>query len=208
MNEPRKLHIKSYGCQMNVYDAQRMVGHAGAGGLCRDRRRRRRRSRHSQHLPHPREGLREGLFRARPAARARRTRPRATAADDDRGRRLRRPGRGRARSSAARRWSISWSDRRAITICRNCWRMREATARAVETEFPVEDKFDFLPPPTPRCDPRARHHGVRHRAGRLRQVLHLLRGALYARRRSLAPGREDRRRRASASPTTACARSP
>lgn len=25
MNEPRKLHIKSYGCQMNVYDAQRMV---------------------------------------------------------------------------------------------------------------------------------------------------------------------------------------
>src|SRR6202165_4055402 len=22
---PRKLHIKSYGCQMNVYDAQRMV---------------------------------------------------------------------------------------------------------------------------------------------------------------------------------------
>ena len=25
MNKPRKLHIKSYGCQMNVYDAQRMV---------------------------------------------------------------------------------------------------------------------------------------------------------------------------------------
>ncbi|MBI3701278.1 MAG: tRNA (N6-isopentenyl adenosine(37)-C2)-methylthiotransferase MiaB [Afipia sp.] len=25
MTEPRKLHIKSYGCQMNVYDAQRMV---------------------------------------------------------------------------------------------------------------------------------------------------------------------------------------
>src|ERR1700685_4519191 len=25
MNRPRKLHIKSYGCQMNVYDAQRMV---------------------------------------------------------------------------------------------------------------------------------------------------------------------------------------
>src|SRR6201992_281468 len=23
--KPRKLHIKSYGCQMNVYDAQRMV---------------------------------------------------------------------------------------------------------------------------------------------------------------------------------------
>ena len=25
MAEPRKLHIKSYGCQMNVYDAQRMA---------------------------------------------------------------------------------------------------------------------------------------------------------------------------------------
>jgi tRNA-2-methylthio-N6-dimethylallyladenosine synthase len=25
MTKPRKLHIKSYGCQMNVYDAQRMV---------------------------------------------------------------------------------------------------------------------------------------------------------------------------------------
>ena len=25
MSKPRKLHIKSYGCQMNVYDAQRMV---------------------------------------------------------------------------------------------------------------------------------------------------------------------------------------
>src|SRR5690349_20241745 len=25
MDKPRKLHIKSYGCQMNVYDAERMV---------------------------------------------------------------------------------------------------------------------------------------------------------------------------------------
>src|ERR1051325_10441375 len=25
MSPPRKLHIKSYGCQMNAYDAQRMV---------------------------------------------------------------------------------------------------------------------------------------------------------------------------------------
>ena len=65
--------------------------------------------------------------------------------------------------------------------------------RALETEFPVEDKFGFLPPPKPRRDPRARHFILRHRAGRLRQVLHLLRGALYARRGSVAPGREDRR---------------
>ena len=25
MEKPRKLHIKSYGCQMNVYDSQRMT---------------------------------------------------------------------------------------------------------------------------------------------------------------------------------------
>src|ERR1700750_615058 len=30
---PRKLHIKSYGCQMNVYDAQRMVDTLAAQGF-------------------------------------------------------------------------------------------------------------------------------------------------------------------------------
>ena len=45
-------------------------GHACARRLCRDRDARRRRSRHPQHLPHPREGGREGLFRARPHPRA------------------------------------------------------------------------------------------------------------------------------------------
>jgi tRNA-2-methylthio-N6-dimethylallyladenosine synthase len=33
MKPPRKLHIKSYGCQMNVYDAQRMVDALGAEGF-------------------------------------------------------------------------------------------------------------------------------------------------------------------------------
>lgn len=33
MTTPRKLHIKSYGCQMNVYDAQRMVDTLGAEGF-------------------------------------------------------------------------------------------------------------------------------------------------------------------------------
>ena len=74
----------------------------------------------------------------------------------------------------------------------------EAHGRALETEFPVEDKFAFLPPPKPRSDPRARHFVLRHGAGRLRQVLHLLRRALYARRRGVAAGRQDRRRREAA----------
>src|ERR1700753_2415496 len=33
MTSPRKLHIKSYGCQMNVYDAQRMVDALGSEGF-------------------------------------------------------------------------------------------------------------------------------------------------------------------------------
>src|SRR6201998_3178533 len=33
MKPPRKLHIKSYGCQMNVYDAQRMVDALGPEGF-------------------------------------------------------------------------------------------------------------------------------------------------------------------------------
>src|SRR5438046_9478270 len=33
MKPPRKLHIKSYGCQMNVYDAQRMVDTLGPEGF-------------------------------------------------------------------------------------------------------------------------------------------------------------------------------
>jgi len=33
MKPPRKLHIKSYGCQMNVYDAQRMVDTLAAEGF-------------------------------------------------------------------------------------------------------------------------------------------------------------------------------
>src|ERR1043166_6679664 len=33
MTSPRKLHIKSYGCQMNVYDAQRMVDTLAGGGV-------------------------------------------------------------------------------------------------------------------------------------------------------------------------------
>ncbi|HLX16815.1 MAG TPA: tRNA (N6-isopentenyl adenosine(37)-C2)-methylthiotransferase MiaB [Bradyrhizobium sp.] len=33
MKPPRKLHIKSYGCQMNVYDAQRMVDALASNGF-------------------------------------------------------------------------------------------------------------------------------------------------------------------------------
>ena len=123
-------------------------------------------------------------------------------------RRLRRAGRGRARSSAARRRSISSSARRPITACRmRCARVARAARRSSRPTSRIEDKFEHLPQPRARRDRRARRHRLPHRAGRLRQVLHLLRRALYARRRSLAPGRADRRRGRAAWPRPACARS-
>ena len=137
MNGPRKLYVKSFGCQMNVYDFASYGGHFGAAGLCRDRRRRRRRSRHPQYLPHPREGRREGLFRARPRPpheRGRRRRgPRASLS--------RSPAASRKpkarRSSAARPPSILSSARRAIIACPNSWRAPRASGKAVDTEFPA-----------------------------------------------------------------------
>ena len=39
MAEPKKLYIKTYGCQMNVYDSERMAEALGGAGLCRDARR-------------------------------------------------------------------------------------------------------------------------------------------------------------------------
>ncbi len=70
-------------------------GHAWPRRLCRDGERRRRRPRHPQHLPHPREGLREGLFGARAAARRARGSRAQRSRHEDRGRRLRRAGRRR-----------------------------------------------------------------------------------------------------------------
>ena len=56
----------------------------------------------------------------------------------------------------------------------------------LETEFPEEDKFEHLPLRRKAGDPQPRPHRLPHRAGRLRQVLLVLRRALYARRRNLA----------------------
>ena len=66
---PKKLHIKTFGCQMNAYDSERMAEALAPAGLRSDRRSGRGRPRHSQYLPHQGEGGGEGLFRARPRAR-------------------------------------------------------------------------------------------------------------------------------------------
>ncbi len=62
--------------------------------------------------------------------------------------------------------------------------------KAVDTEFPLDDKFDHLAAPSRGRDASARRQRLRHGAGGLRQVLHLLRRALHARRRNLTAGKK------------------
>ena len=58
-----------------------------------------------------------------------------------------------------------------------------------------------------RRDPQPRRHRFPDRAGRLRQILHVLRRALHARRREVAPGREASSPRPRGWRRRACARS-
>ncbi len=77
-----------------------------------------------------------------------------------------------------------------------------AAARPVDTDMPAISKFDAFPKRR-----RARSQRLPHGAGRLRQVLHLLRRALHAWRRDLAPVDGHCRRGARAGRLPARARS-
>ena len=181
MPAAKKLFVKTYGCQMNVYDSERMTAALAARGLRGDRDGRGRRPDPAQHLPHPREGGGEGLFRARAAPAAEGARARSCGSGSPAA--WRRP---RARRSwRGRRSSTWWSGRRPITGCRRCWRgARRASGRS-RPSFPAEDKFDHLAAGPAGA---AGAGGVPDRAGGLRQVLRLLRRALHPRRRGVAAG--------------------
>ena len=63
---------------------------------------------------------------------------------------------------------------------------------ALETDFPAEDKFDHLP--EERAVPGV--SAFSHHPGRVRQVLHLLRGTIRAARNSRGPRRRSPQKRA------------
>ena len=140
----KKVFVKSYGCQMNVYDSERMADVLAREGLQRDRRDGGGGPRHPQHLPHPREGGREGLFGARPRARAE-ARARGAAGHDTRIVVAGCVAQAEGEEILRRAPAVD-----VVVGPQSYHRLPELLARAagervVDTEFPVEDKFDHLP---------------------------------------------------------------
>ena len=70
MTEVKKLFVKTYGCQMNVYDSERMAEALGAKGYVTTDVVEDADMVLLEHLPHPRKGVGEAVFRPWPAARA------------------------------------------------------------------------------------------------------------------------------------------
>ena len=148
MSPPRKLHIKSYGCQMNVYDAQRMVDTLAGEGFVETA------SVDDADLVilntcHIREKASEKVYSELGRLRA---------VKDEAARQ------GRAISIAVA-GCVAQAEgqeiiRRAPVVDvvvgpQSYHHLPQLLAdakrhgRALETEFPVQDKFGFLPPPKP-----------------------------------------------------------
>jgi tRNA-2-methylthio-N6-dimethylallyladenosine synthase len=148
MNPPRKLHIKSYGCQMNVYDAQRMVDTLAAEGFVETA------SVDDADLVilntcHIREKASEKVYSE--LGRLRVVKDEAA-----------RQGRDMSIAVAGCVAQAEGSEiiRRAPAVdvvvgpqsyhhLPQLLARAKSHGRALETEFPVQDKFGFLPPPKP-----------------------------------------------------------
>src|SRR3954466_13180140 len=150
MDQPRKLHIKSYGCQMNVYDAQRMVDTLAQQGFVETA------SAADADLVilntcHIREKASEKVYSELGRLRA---------ARDD----AARLGREMNIVVAGCVAQAEGAEiiRRAPVVdvvvgpqsyhhLPQLVAQAKANGRALEIEFPVEDKFGFLPPPSPQA---------------------------------------------------------
>ncbi|KRR00719.1 tRNA (N6-isopentenyl adenosine(37)-C2)-methylthiotransferase MiaB [Bradyrhizobium valentinum] len=148
MKPPRKLHIKSYGCQMNVYDAQRMVDTLAPEGFVETE------SADEADLVilntcHIREKASEKVYSE--LGRLRLAKDEATR----QGREMRIAVAGCVAQAEGEEII-----RRAPTVdvvvgpqsyhhLPQLLARAKSEGRALETEFPVEDKFGFLPAPRP-----------------------------------------------------------
>ena len=192
MSRTRKVHVKSFGCQMNVYDSHRMADTLAPAGFAET----------AQvgdadlvilNTCNIREKAVDKLYSE--IGRMRELKDAAAA----QGRRMLIAVAGCVAQAEGQEIIRRAGAVDLVVGSQNYHRLPDADrARAgrraiVDTEFPAKTN-STRSPRRARSDPQARHFRLRHRAGRLRQVLHVLRRALYARRGSLAPGRENRRR--------------
>src|SRR5437867_2585829 len=148
MNPPRKLHIKSYGCQMNVYDAQRMVDTLAGEGFVETA------SAEDADLVilntcHIREKASEKVYSELGRLRV---------AQDDAARQGRdmRIAVGGCVAQAEGEEIIRRATVVDVVVGPQSYHhlpqllaRAKSEGRALETEFPVEDKFGFLPAPKP-----------------------------------------------------------
>ncbi len=177
----KKLYIKTYGCQMNVYDSERMAEAWAAQGYVT--------TENADEADmvllntcHIREKAAEKVYsdlgRLRPLKEARPDLKIGVAgcvAQAEGGEILRADAAGRSGGRAAKLSPAARDDGGGAG----------GATRPVDTDFPAEDKFDHLPE---RPGAEAGADRLSDGAGGLRQVLRLLRGALYARRRGQPPG--------------------
>jgi tRNA-2-methylthio-N6-dimethylallyladenosine synthase len=150
MNQPRKLHIKSYGCQMNVYDAQRMVDTLAPEGFVDTA------SADDADLVilntcHIREKASEKVY----SELGRLRRAREEAARDGRVMNIVVAG---CVAQAEGEEIIRRAPVVDVVVGPQSYHhlpqllaQAKARGRALETEFPVADKFGFLPPPSPQA---------------------------------------------------------
>src|ERR1700722_18100407 len=148
MTPPRKLHIKSYGCQMNVYDAQRMVDTLAPEGFVETT------SVDDADLVilntcHIREKASEKVYSELGRLRA---------VKDEAARRGRRMNIAVAGCVAQAEGNEIINRAPVVDVVvgpqsyhhlPELLARAEKDGRALETEFPAEDKFAFLPPPKP-----------------------------------------------------------
>ncbi len=147
MSRPRKVHVKSFGCQMNVYDSHRMADTLAPAGF------RETASPEDADLVilntcNIREKAAEkvyseiGRIRVMKEEAARARPPHA-----DRGGRLRGASRGR-RDRPPRRLRRSGGRLAELSPpARRCVARAEGGEKIVDTEFPAEDKFELLAAP-------------------------------------------------------------
>jgi len=148
MKPPRKLHIKSYGCQMNVYDAQRMVDTLEPEGFVE--------------TGNPEDAdlviLNTCHIREKASEKVYSELGRLRALKEEAARRGRRMNIAVAGCVAQAEGSeiIHRAPVVAVVVGPQSYHhlpellaRAEKDGRALETEFPAEDKFAFLPPPKP-----------------------------------------------------------